>query len=135
MSFEADFRTFLLGSGALAAAVGPRVVWGELPDGDARPIVCLWTTTSYPDVTMDGPNGLDSRRIQIDCWGMTLEQAKALDEAIRIRVAGFRGTVGGTDFKGIFIVNRSEERSPAIGAPAQRYFGARLDVVVWFSPG
>lgn len=135
MSFEADFRTFLLSASGVSSLVGERVVWGELPDASALPSISLWTMASNPDYTMDGANGLERRRVQVDCWALTLAEAKALDGAIAALVDGYRGTVGSTDLQGSFIVNRSEDRDPAIGAPAQRYARARLDLLVWFGAG
>jgi hypothetical protein len=43
MTFEADFRTFLLSSGTIAGLVGDRIVWSELPSGSPLPLVTLWT--------------------------------------------------------------------------------------------
>lgn len=132
MSFEADFRTFLLSASGVSSLVGDRVVWSELPDGSPRPVITLWTISSNPEYTMAGANGLEQRRVQIDCWAMTLTEAKALDAAIADLVDGFKGAVGSTFLQGAFVVNRDESRDPSIGSPAQRYFRARLDLLVWF---
>jgi hypothetical protein len=132
MTFEADFRTFLLSSGTIAGLVGDRIVWSELPSGSPLPLVTLWTMSSNPEYTMAGANGLEQRRVQCDCWAMTLAEAKALDGAIAALVDGFRGTVGQTFLQGAFVVNRDEGRDPSMGSPAQRYFRARIDLLVWF---
>lgn len=135
MSFEADFRTFLLSASGVSSRVGERVTWGELPDGEAKPSISLWTMASSPDYTMQGGSGLEERRIQCDIWAMTLAEAKAIDSAIAALVNGFRGPAvpqSDTDLQGAFVINRSEERDPAMGSPAQRYFRARLDLLVWF---
>lgn len=133
MSFEADFRTFLLGASGVSSRVGERVAWGELPAADALPSISLWTMASNPDYVMTGASGLEDRRVQCDIWAMTLAEAKAIDGAIAALIDGFSGPIGaGTHLQGAFIVNRAEENDPAIGAPAQRYKRARLDLLVWF---
>lgn len=132
MSFEADFRTFLLSAGGVSSRVVDRVTWGELPDAEAKPSISLWTMDNGPDYVMQGASGLEQRRVQVDCWSMTLAESVAIADAIAGLIDGFRGTVGATQLQGAFVVNRSEERDPAIGAPAQRYARVRVDLLVWY---
>lgn len=130
---EEDFRAFLLADGTIAGLVVDRVQWAEVPAGRTRPLISLWTFANSPDYVMEGPSGLESRRLSIDCWGMTFAEAKSVSRAVRARLAAAPATQGGTLFQGLFIVAAREFNQPQGGAPAQRYFRDSLDVMAWYN--
>lgn len=133
MGFEEDFRTALLAPG-VAALVGDRATWAEIPQAQPRPLICLWGITGNPDYTMDGPNGLWSRSVQVDCWAERYAGAKALARAVIAALPAIRGTIGATDFQGVFVTD--ERDMPAEGAAegdtTERQFCVQVDLEIWF---
>jgi len=130
MSFEADFRTLILRP-AVAALVVDRVIWEELPGATVRPCVCLWYITGEGLYSMDGPVGLASCMIQIDVWAVDFPAARAVRDAIEDAIDAYRGTIGGTEFQGVFFRGKRGQNEPVAGAPAQRYSRQSLDAEVW----
>ena len=133
-TFEEDFRTLVLASAT--SQVDGRVSWGELPAARERPLVALWDITGEGGYTMDGPDGLDTRMIQVDCWADSFIGARDLADAIRSGLDAYAGTTGGTSFQGIFFRGRRSSNEPggsAAGAPAQRFSLVSVDVEVWSS--
>lgn len=99
-----DLTALLLGDTTISGLVGAgqRLYWSAVGQGQGGPAAVLHTISSVPDVAMSGPTGLVRSRIQIDCRAMTGADALALARAIEARLSGYRGTVGGTKFGGIF---------------------------------
>jgi hypothetical protein len=131
-SFEEDFRTAIL-SAAVAAIVGDRVTWGELPQGATRPLIALWNTTDLPDYKLSGPSGLQHVFVQIDVWSITLAESLSVARAVKASIDGLTATIGGTEFQGVFFRGRRNEKEPIAGAPAQTYHRVSLDVEIWYA--
>lgn len=132
-ALEEDLRTLLLtggGSPAPLAAVG--VHWNDQPQAAPVPCIVLWKVTDLPDYAMEGVTGLENVRIQCDCKAADYAAAKQLERAVKGVVSGFRGTVGDTDFQGIFIDGSRDGVEPAGGASSERRDVCSLDLVVWF---
>lgn len=140
MSIEADFRTLLLTGGGspapVAALVGERVVWNELPQAIPKPCLCLWNVTGLPDHHMRGPSGLVYFQVQADCWHESdrVTECIALRDAVIAVAGGFKGIVGATEFQGVFVRHIAGFNDPQAGAPARRYSRFRLDLDIWHAP-
>lgn len=132
MSFEADFRSAILAGSGVAALVGDRVNWAELPAARPRPLIALWNITRPGDYTMDGPSGLEQAFIQIDCWADTYLEASTLADTVKAALEALNDTVGSTQIQGVFFTGRRDGRDPMAGAPAQRYSRVSLDCGAWF---
>jgi hypothetical protein len=87
---------------AVSAIVGTRIRPLEAPQGDSYPLIVFRKVSDVPDYAMGGQSGLSEARIQIHCWAQDAPgggsagaygQAKALAEAVRLRLSGWRGTV------------------------------------------
>jgi hypothetical protein len=130
-TFEEDFRTLAL-SPAVRLIIEDRMTWGELPQGRVRPMVALWNTTDLPDYQLSGPSGLQHVFLQIDCWAIALAESLSVARAIKERLDGFSGTIGGTTFQGVFFVGRRNSKEPIAGSPSQAYHRITLDLDVWY---
>lgn len=97
-----DLRAFLLADGTVAGLAGTRIYPSVLPQAPTFPAITYSTISAVRQNTMDGPDGLPSKRIQIDSWASTFSQALALADAIRERLDGHLGVMGATEVKGIF---------------------------------
>lgn len=97
---QEDFRALLM-----TAHVGA-VAWGRRPQGAALPATVLTTASEVTDYTYAGSVDLVTTRVQADIFAATLAEANAIDRAIVGLVSGYAGTVGSTEFLGIFLESR-----------------------------
>ncbi|HEX8555777.1 MAG TPA: DUF3168 domain-containing protein [Sphingomonas sp.] len=91
MSMEAALLTRLTGNAPIAAIVNDRVDWFDRPT--TLPALTLTKVSPGREWTMDGPDGLDEPRIQIDAWATRKDTVGALAAAVlaemeQERVAG-----------------------------------------------
>jgi hypothetical protein len=107
---EAALRALLVGSGPVAALVGSRVYWGEIPQGSAAPAVVMYVVSRVPGYTFQGSDGMDESRIQIDVRDTNLGRAFEVRDAIRSILSGYRGTISGTYVSGAFLLMERQRR-------------------------
>lgn len=121
-----DLRTFLLADGTVAGLVATRIYPSVLPQAPTLPAITYSTISAVRDHTMAGPDGLPSKRIQIDAWGSTFAQVAALADAIRERLDGHLGAMGSTEVKGVFA---STERH--LYESETKLYRVSMDYIVW----
>jgi hypothetical protein len=66
-----------------ATGVPSKVAWFERPREGGLPCVTLQEVSAGEDWTHDGPDGLDSPRVQMDCWATTGTAAMAAARALK----------------------------------------------------
>ncbi|MBN9674642.1 hypothetical protein [Salipiger bermudensis] len=74
----------------LSGAVSFTVAWGSLGDGVGLPRASIYRTSGVRDMHLQG-KGLMQTRVQIDCYGATVEDAHAAEDEIRAVLEGYRG--------------------------------------------
>ena len=131
-TFEEDFRAALL-SADVAALIGDRASWSELPGARQRPCMSLWNTTRDRDYNMSGPSGLAHAFVQLDCWAMTALEARQLARKVVDTLSGLQAVVGSTRLQGVFFMGDRDSNEPMAGSPAQRYYRVSLDAEIWFT--
>ncbi|MBU1567715.1 MAG: DUF3168 domain-containing protein [Proteobacteria bacterium] len=52
------------------------------PDNPTRPYIIYQVITNVPNVLLDGPGGLERRRMQIDIWAETYASQKSLEAQV-----------------------------------------------------
>jgi len=129
---EEALIALLLASAPVAALAGSRGNWGERPQKEPLPGFTLLIVSPGRGYVHGSPDALGNPRVQVDCYGTTFAQAKALARAIRDTLeAG--GTQGSIRFTPSLL---EAERGPMIedvggGRKAHR---VSMDFFVWFSP-
>lgn len=123
---QEDIRTLLLNS-------CPRVSWGARVRGSALPALVLHLIDSPTDYTMDGACTLTRARVQVDCWAASYAAAVSLSRDVISAASGFRGTVGGTVFSGMFVDAIHELEDDNAGAE-ELLFRVSVDFQVWGKP-
>lgn len=112
-----------------ATASGVTVAWALSPRNAPSPRVVLWLVAGTFDVALDGPTGLRTASVQVDCWGTSYKEAENLAAAVLGVLNGWASQ--GDKVHGVFAVSRrdSEPRSDI----ADREFRVQLDfdVVFW----
>ncbi|SNT43578.1 Protein of unknown function [[Luteovulum] sphaeroides subsp. megalophilum] len=123
---EEDLRALLLGAPAITALAGTRINFGRHPQGDPLPALVLTTVSDREGLTLDGPDGLQRARVQIDCYAASYGEAKRLSRAVRDLLHGHAG--GG--FRALIL-----EAARDLGAPEApgRPFRVSLDFLVTYS--
>lgn len=71
----------------------------QAPAAD-KPFAVLTKTSGAYGFTHEGLSGLNTARIQVDCFAPTFAQAHALREAI-VTICGKQGVTGSTNFRAI----------------------------------
>jgi hypothetical protein len=67
-----------------------RIFWGEIPQGAAYPNAILYQISGAEGMTLRGPNGLASGRVQLDCHALVYNQAEALSRGAVKALHGYR---------------------------------------------
>lgn len=100
---KADLLALIRTDAGVAAAAGARIWWAERPQGSALPAAVLHVIGGGDDYHLRGRLTLTETRVQADCWAERYAEADALAAALRARLSGYLGTVGSTQFRGIFL--------------------------------
>ena len=99
---EESLRQLLVTHAPLTALVAQRVHWDEITQGTARPCIVMFSVGETPGYHMQGRDRLKSHRVQIDCQSESISGKLALARVVETLLSGYRGTVAGTEFRGIF---------------------------------
>lgn len=109
----------------LAPVAGGARHWVKAPQKTPAPYVVMSWVSGPRNYHMQGPSGLVSSRVQIDCYDKTYLAAKALARAVRTILSGYRGGV----IQGVFL--DSERDLPASDAGTVNHlFRVSLDFMV-----
>lgn len=95
-SIVGDIRTFLLGDGTLSGLVGTRIYAGKLPQNPAFPAISITWISGLRTHTASGPIGLSRPRITFDTWAKTYLECESVFDALRKRLDGYQGPIGGS---------------------------------------
>ena len=88
---EELIRAALLASPTVNALAGTRIDFGGNVQGTQRPRVALWTIDNGEGLFLDGPDGIQTGRVQADCYADTIGQAMALGRAVKAALHGYSG--------------------------------------------
>lgn len=81
MAVEGDLQTLL------AALVSGRAYPMVAPQGVVKPYIIYHVVSNVPSVSLDGPNGTENRRMQVDVWADTYGGAKTLEGQVKAAMA------------------------------------------------
>jgi len=129
----ADFRSLLLADAGVSSVVGSRISWGVRPQGSALPAIVMHLIDAPVIYHLSGEGGPKESRIQIDCLAFgTLLNAMIVGDAVSLALSGYSGTVGGTQFQGIF--QDSARDLSETGAAEQQVFLFSIDFLARHQP-
>lgn len=112
----------------IGTSVGTRIFQEKLAQGAVLPALTYQLISDPSENSHQGPEGLAEARIQFDCWGNTVVEAKQLSSAVRKAVAGVRGTYAGVKLAGGF-----KENEMSMFDPDVRKRRRVLDMLIWHS--
>lgn len=91
------------------AALGSRVYPLRIPQNPTYPALAYQRISTPRIMSHDGASKLAMPRIQLTLWASTYSSLKAVSEALRGLLIGYRGTVGGVVIQGIFFDSERDE--------------------------
>lgn len=95
--FATALRTRLTGDTAVAAVVGTKVYWTQVPQGTALPYIRLQTISDPRPEHLQGYETARVTRVQVDCFAAKYGDARGLAEKVITAVAT-PGVTGGVHF-------------------------------------
>lgn len=120
----------LLATSGVTALVATRVYPGRRPQASALPAIDLARISGAPLYSNDGETGLESARVEINCWGSSYSSAKTVARAVKDALSAFFGTVGGVNFQ--YILLEDERDLSETGSNQADYlYRMSLDFTVW----
>lgn len=109
MSMGAAIVALLEASATVEDVAGDRIYPVKLPRGVTLPAITYLTVSAPRDETQQGPSGLVMARVQVSCWGDNYDDSKAVAEAVRRTLDGYRGTSAGTRIDGVRLLNERDD--------------------------
>lgn len=85
---ENELRDLLIAG--LEGMTPSRVNWGQHLNG-SQPYLVLNLISLNEALTMQGPDGLETARVQIDCYDTVFEDAANTGRAVKALLHGYRG--------------------------------------------
>jgi len=122
---EEDFRFALISAPSVIGLVpAGRINMIDNPQGSGAPYIVLQVIGDAQGMTMQGPDGLSQGRMQVDCYGRTYAEVKAISRAVVAVLHGYRG-------RGLRLVEHAGTRDDREGGSneAERLFRVSLDFI------
>lgn len=119
---EADLLTVVAAASGLPVS---RVNWGEAPAASRGTYVVLHLISWNEGHTQQGPDGLNTTRVQVDCYAPGWVAARTIGGAVKAALDGYCGGV----FRGIFADGMRLTREGGANAGEASY-RASLDFIV-----
>ena len=128
---EEALLALLLATSAVTDEFETRINWVLAPQEDkGDPYCILQRISGERDYHTKGDSGLVSSRIQIDVYGSTYAIAKTGARVIVSAISGYRGTVSGINFQGIFIDSERDGFDEDNNAN-NRLIRVSVDALIW----
>jgi hypothetical protein len=116
----------------VGSLVGGRIFGSRFPTNTAKPTLpAIVYHTFWSDTVraLDGPDGLRTKKLQIDCYGDKYPDAVEVADAVRGLFEGFKGTLTNGVVVQSATVERDEDFPAEPGNPTQGFvYRRRLEV-------
>lgn len=132
MDVEATIVAKLTTDPAVAALIEDRIAQAGMPQRLARPNIVYQRIGTRRDYSNDGSTRAPSATLQLTCWADDQAGARALSNAVRTALDGFRGTVGESVIDAIFVSDENDAPVPQTPGKDQTIRGIVLDFKVHF---
>lgn len=124
-------RAMLLADAEIVAAFGSRIYPRLLPQSPTLPALVLHLISTSSGMINTGRDGVDRRRVQVDCWAARYEDAETLANLVKRTLDGGRGTYAGERINTVSCVQEADLGPGARGddevGPGLPLPGRRLD--------
>jgi hypothetical protein len=129
---EQALFTHITTDSTITDLMGTRLFPNKIPQGQPLPAAEYQQDGGKREHTMAGADGLVDSEYFITCYAESYSKAKELAMAIRQRMDGFSGTVGGVVIDVIFLTNEVDVPEFKAGTDILSRYGKKLTFTVWF---
>lgn len=112
MAIEGDIQA------VLSALVAGRCYPMTAPDRTERPYIVYQVISNVPENTLDGADGTENRRVQVDVWGKSYGESKTLELLVK-------SAMEAASFINILMVSRDSFESET------QLYRVSIDYSVW----
>jgi len=98
--------TLLEADNDITTIVSTRIYVDRIPQSGSSPCVVLSTSGTERVWSNDGPTGIPTASIEIDCFSETYLQAITIADEIRLCLDGYTGSVGSQTIHACFLENQ-----------------------------
>lgn len=123
-------KAILLADADVQAAVGnERIYPFVLPrlQGEGGHAIVYFEVSSQGDQTTQGPSGLVSTRVQVNCFAGSPDEAYGLGLKVKAVLDGYRGTVSGVEIGGVFFDSARDLYDDTVKLRFRS-----MDFIVWY---
>lgn len=125
--------SLLLSDAPLEVHFGDRMHWGMLPTTvKGYPCLTLHVIAAPESYHLDGATESKRTLVQADIWAESYGEAVAAERSLRNLLSGYRGTVAGILFRGIFIIG-ARDFSDLSAGDERRLFRQSVDMEIRWS--
>lgn len=123
---ESGIQKRLVTDHGVSALISSRVYPVLMPDDPTLPAATYQRASTVRDYTTTGPVSLSRIRLQVDSWGRTYADVKALDAAIRVCLEAFSGMLP----DGTYVDSIQIDSSQDLYDGSARYFRISTDYLI-----
>lgn len=127
---EEDFSAFVIANAGVVAVMGSRFYPLYLPQSPSYPAATYQRISAPRDYTSDGADGHVPVRMQIDVYGERYADARAGADALRLALSGYRGAMGSSTIRGIFLDTDRDLTEAGLDQAGPRLYRASLDFII-----
>jgi hypothetical protein len=132
-----DFAAYLRVDAGVIVAVGlaedgaAKVYVGKAPQGVAMPYVVVTRIAEPPHHHYEGVVAIASPTYQVLLVASSSVATEAMETAVRARIDGYVGPMGGTSVHGAFVIGSYDDVVPTGDGSDELPFSTVLDVELW----
>lgn len=101
---EEGIYTYLSAQSSIVAICGSRIYPALLPQDPELPAAVFYNIGTYPVAVQSGKPTLARTRLQVDCYAVTIRQAKELANVIRDALESYVGLMGVHQVQAVFVL-------------------------------
>jgi len=115
------------------ALVGTAIYPGFVPQHASMPAIVYQRISAVRTLTFGGPLGYVDARYQVTAWDDSFGDCLTLADAIRLRLDGYRGTVGSIVIHGLSLENQSDVAEEPAESQQRLRWGCRMDFMLTYA--
>lgn len=100
---EDAIYSILAADSAVAALVGTRIYVNQAEPRPTQPYITFVRVASESEYSQTGSSGMLTADMQTDCWDDDYDVAKEVDEAVRLALENYAGTIAGITIYTVFV--------------------------------
>lgn len=122
----------LKATSAVTTLVGTRIYSSRMPTGTALEAIRLAETGQSHDHLMGADSGVIAERVQVDSYGNTVAEAKALGAAVKAALNRQSGTIGTITVQDIAIENEMDMYEEDASQEGSRVYRVMQEYTVYW---